>query len=251
MQRYTSTMSTITGLDLVGCVVRDVPASVEFYRDKLGLVPNMVHEQGAEFIMPDGNTFGLYNPGDMTPHVSMMFAVRDIQQAIAEFQARGLHASPPSESEVCHMAFAQDPDGNNVIIHQRKSKDETPAPAYARNGTSVNGIDISTYITKDPQKSLAFYRDMLGMTPTWIDEENGQGAEFTFEDGTTFGIWKPQDLASAPGGAFMFAVDDLPAKVAALRGKGVDVSEPLETPACHMAFAKDPDGNAVIIHKRK
>ena len=26
---------------------------------------------------------------------------------------------------------------------------------------------------------------------------------------------------------------------------------PMETPVCHMAFIKDPDGNALCIHRRK
>ena len=66
--------------------------------------------------------------------------------------------------------------------------------------------------TRDPKQSIAFHRDVLGMTPTWVDE-NG-GAEFTFEDGTTFGVWKPAetDGATIPGGGFMIAIDDPEAK---------------------------------------
>ncbi len=245
-------MSLITGLDLVGCTVNNVPASVEFYRDKLGMVPNIVHDQGAEFIMQDGNTFGVYNPGDGTPaHMSVMLRVNDIKQAVSEFRARGFKVSDPMDTTVCNMAFGQDPDGNNLIIHQRHQKDETPAPAYTRTKTSINGIDITTYFTRDPKASIAFYRDVLGMKPTWIDEN--AGAEFTFEDGTTFGVWKPEetDGATIPGGGFMVAVDDPEAKVAELRSRGVQVTDVDETPVCFMAFAKDPDGNTVIIHKRK
>jgi catechol 2,3-dioxygenase-like lactoylglutathione lyase family enzyme len=249
---YTSLMNKIVGLDLVGCTVGNVPASVEFYRDKLGLVPNMVHEQGAEFIMADGNTFGLYNPGDGSPpHASVMFRVNDAKAAVGEFRSRGFQISEPMDTTVCNMAFGQDPDGNNIIIHQRHKQDETPAPAYTRTPTSINGIDITTYFTRDPKRSIAFYRDVLGMAPTWTDEEHG--AEFTLEDGTTFGVWMPEesDRAVVPGGGFMFAVDDPHAKVAELRAKGVQITDVDETPACHMAFTQDPEGNAVIIHKRK
>lgn len=245
-------MNEITGLDLVGCTVSNVPASIEFYRDKIGMVPNMVHEQGAEFIMADGNTFGVYNPGDGTPaHMSIMFRVNDIHEAVKAFQSRGFKVSPPMDTTVCNMSFGQDPDGNNIIIHQRHQKDETPAPAYTRSNTSINGIDITTYFTTDPKRSIAFYRDVLGMTPTWVDEEGG--AEFTFDDGTTFGVWKPEgsDGVAAPGGGFMLSVDDPEAKVAELRARGVQVSNVDETPVCFMAFAQDPDGNSVIIHKRK
>jgi len=183
--------------------------------------------------------------------MSVMFRVNDIKQAVADFRSRGFQISEPLDTTVCNMAFGADPDGNNIIIHQRHQKDETPAPAYTRTNTSINGIDITTYFTSDANRSLAFYRDVLGMTPTW--EAEGQGAEFTFEDGTTFGIWKPEDSdgAAIPGGGFMVAVDDPKAKVAELRGKGVQVSDVEDTPVCFMAFAKDPDGNSVILHKRK
>lgn len=243
-------MSKVIGIDLAGCTVSDVSRSVEFYRDKLGLVPNMVHEQGAEFIFPGGETFGLYNPGDGSkPHFTVMFAVDDIKSAIAAFRERGLQLSDPQESPVCTMAFAQDPDGNPLIVHQRKEKDTTPAPAYDRTATSVNGMDIMTYFTRDAKRSIAFYRDVLGLTPSDIVEE--MGAEFQLADGTTFGVWTPDDLSNVPGGGVMFSVDDLPAKIEQLRSRGVGVSEIEETPVCYMAFAPDPDGTMAILHKHK
>lgn len=253
--RYTRSMSMITGLDLVGCTVADVPRSVAFYRDTLGLVPTMVHEEGAEFIFPDGTTLGIWNPGgdDVKPSYGVMFAVPDIHTMQAALRERGLNLADPYESPVCFMLFGADPDGNAFILHQRKTKDETPAPHYDRTPTSVNGIDIATYYTRDPERSIAFYRDVLGMTPTWTDTEGGNGAEFTLADGSTFGVWKTQGISEtgAPGGGFMLAVDDPHAKVAELRSKGVEIGDPFETHSCFMALTKDPDGIDVIIHKRK
>lgn len=113
---------------------------------------------------------------------------------------------------------------------------------------TIRGIDIAAYLVKDPARAIAFYRDVLGMTPTEIDGE-GRGAEFTFEDGSTFGVWRPEDGAS--GGAIMFAVDDIQAALDEFRSKGAELSEPQESPVCHMAFGADPEGNAIIIHQRK
>ena len=49
-----------------------------------------------------------------------------------------------------------------------------------------------------------------------------------------------------------FEVDDLPALVADLKAKGVAfAAEGIESPVCHMAVIKDPDGNAIILHKLK
>jgi predicted enzyme related to lactoylglutathione lyase len=112
----------------------------------------------------------------------------------------------------------------------------------------VKGIDIAAYLVKDPQAAIAFYRDVLGMKPTEIDGE-GRGAEFTLADGSTFGVWKPE--GGETGGAMMFAVDDAKAAVDEYRSRGLTVSDVTESPVCYMAFAADPEGNAIIIHQRK
>ena len=124
---------------------------------------------------------------------------------------------------------------------------QTAAPA-TETESLIRGIHLFAYYTGDPARSIAFYRDVLGMVPTEIDEQ-GRGAEFTLADGTTFGVWKPDDAAS--GGCVMLAVDDLAQTASDLRARGLEISDPDETPACYMAFAKDPDGNALIVHQRK
>jgi catechol 2,3-dioxygenase-like lactoylglutathione lyase family enzyme len=112
----------------------------------------------------------------------------------------------------------------------------------------IKGIDITAYLVKDPQASIAFYRDVLGMKPTAIDD-GGRGAEFTLADGSTFGVWKPEEDGS--GGAIMFAVDDAKAAVEHYRARGLQLSDVAESPVCFMAFGQDPEGNAIIIHQRK
>jgi predicted enzyme related to lactoylglutathione lyase len=114
--------------------------------------------------------------------------------------------------------------------------------------TKINGIDIAAYLVRDPQKAIAFYRDVLGMTPTAVDDE-GRGAEFTLADGSTFGVWKPEEGGS--GGAIMFAVEDAKAAVELYRGRGLELSDVMESPVCFMSFGQDPEGNSIIIHQRK
>ena len=113
---------------------------------------------------------------------------------------------------------------------------------------AVVGTDISGFLVKDPQAMIAFYRDTLGMEPTEIDDL-GRGAEFTLADGTTFGVWKTE--SGETGGFTMLAVDDVEAAREAFASRGLQFSPADETPVCHMAFAKDPEGNAIIIHRRK
>ena len=113
---------------------------------------------------------------------------------------------------------------------------------------NVIGIDIAGFLVKDPQAIIAFYRDKLGMEPTATDDE-GRGAEFTLSDGTTFGVWRGD--SGETGGFAMLAVDDIHAARETMCARGLQFSPVDETPVCHMAFAQDPEGNAVIIHQRK
>ncbi|HEV3196216.1 MAG: VOC family protein [Candidatus Cybelea sp.] len=113
---------------------------------------------------------------------------------------------------------------------------------------NITGIDLTAYLVRDPDRAVAFYRDVLGMTPTAIDDQ-GRGAEFTLPDGSTFGVWKPDDAAT--GGAIMFAVEDARAAVEYYRARGLGLSDVMESPVCFMAFGADPEGNAIIIHQRK
>ncbi len=119
----------------------------------------------------------------------------------------------------------------------------------SETATLIKGIHLSACLVSDPQRSIAFYRDVLGMTPTEIDDQ-GRGAEFTLADGSTFGVWNNGD-GPPSGAAFMFAVDDAKAAVDELRSRGVGLSDVMESPVCFMAFGQDPDGNGFIIHQRK
>ena len=118
------------------------------------------------------------------------------------------------------------------------------------DGATITGIDLSAYLVGDPQRSIAFYRDVLGLTPTDIDEK-GRGAEFVLPDGSAFGVWRPEEGARTSGGTMMFAVGDIRAAIERFRSKGAAISEPEESPVCFMAFGEDPDGNPIIIHQRK
>jgi predicted enzyme related to lactoylglutathione lyase len=53
---------------------------------------------------------------------SVALEMEDFDQAIRELQEAGVKfAMDAMESPVCHMAVVQDPDGNKVVIHERKA----------------------------------------------------------------------------------------------------------------------------------
>jgi catechol 2,3-dioxygenase-like lactoylglutathione lyase family enzyme len=244
----------ITGMDLAGCTVADVQRSIAFYRDVLGMTPVEASSGGAYFPLADGTWFGLYKPDNFEKaSFGIMFAVPDAKSAVELYRSRGAKISDPFESPVCIMAFGEDPDGNGFVIHQRTNHDDPPLPPHTRTSTSINGIDLACYLVSDPKRSLGFYRDVLGMTPTEIDEL-GRGAEFTLEDGSSFGFWRPEEIPEGTplsGGGPMFAVTDAAAGAAKLRERGVEVDGPEESPNCYMYFSKDPDGIMVVLHQRK
>ena len=171
---------------------------------------------------------------------------------MARIRAAGGQIADPEEIPgCCSMAFGTDPDGNAFIIHARLGREagSTIAQPSGADPADVVGIDITGYATKDATKAIAFYRDVVGIPPTGIDDE-GRGSEFELADGTCFGVWNAGEGFDYTGGV-MFAVGDARAAVARIRSRGGVIADPMESPVCHMAFGKDPDGNDYVIHQRK
>jgi len=113
----------------------------------------------------------------------------------------------------------------------------------------ISGIDIHTYLVKDPARAIAFWRDTMGLASTW---ESERGAEFQLSDGSCFGLWRMDDGSWSPGSGIMFAIEDVAAAATALRAAGVNVDKEIEeTSVCFMAFAEDSEGNRFILHERK
>ncbi len=113
---------------------------------------------------------------------------------------------------------------------------------------AIRGIDINTYLVKEPARAIQFYKETLGLNATWEAE---QGAEFELPDGSYFGLWKMDDGTWHPSHGVMFSVADVPAAMEFYKAKGVSFIGSEETPVCHMAFAEDSEGNHFILHCRK
>ncbi|HEY1654237.1 MAG TPA: VOC family protein [Candidatus Tumulicola sp.] len=115
----------ITGLDLSAYMVKDAPRAIAFYRDVLGLEPTKIYPDaaGAEYEFADGTTFGLWSGGDMMPfqpNNGNLFAVDDIDAAVAAVKARGIDVLMEHETPVCFLAMIMDTEGNSVTLHKRK-----------------------------------------------------------------------------------------------------------------------------------
>ena len=104
----------------------------------------------------------------------------------------------------------------------------------------------------DIKRARAFYEGDLGLKPT-MESAGGMWVEYTIGDATfaigCFGdVWK----AVSDGTCVAFEVDNLDAEIARLKSRGVKVAmEAQDSPVCRFAFVLDPDGNKVMLHKRK
>jgi len=54
----------ITGIDVHTYMVKDLSRAITFYRDVLELPLATIGENGAEFELPDGSAFELWNPAE-------------------------------------------------------------------------------------------------------------------------------------------------------------------------------------------
>jgi catechol 2,3-dioxygenase-like lactoylglutathione lyase family enzyme len=113
----------ITGLDFIAVPSQDSERSRAFYVDTLGLRP----DDGARFEFWAGDTcFGIWEPermgGKFEPQHNAHPAlhVDDVAAARAELESRGVEFMGETlDTGVCHMAFFNDPDGNNLMLHHR------------------------------------------------------------------------------------------------------------------------------------
>ncbi|HEY3863801.1 MAG TPA: VOC family protein [Verrucomicrobiae bacterium] len=104
----------------------------------------------------------------------------------------------------------------------------------------------------DMARARRFYEEQLGFKPAmisggglWVEYEFGAG---TIGIGSYGDVWKP----SEEGTCVAFEADDLDKEVARLKSVGVKFAmEITDTPVCRLAIFRDPDGNRILIHKRK
>lgn len=119
----------------------------------------------------------------------------------------------------------------------------------------VTEIAYSAYPVTDMTRARAFYEGLLGLkTATVFEHEGKQWIEYDIAGGTfavsnmSSGQWLP----SPDGPSMALEVADFAAAVADLKAANVKFNlGPMDTGVCEMAIVADPDGNSLIIHRRK
>lgn len=115
----------VKGIDASYYTVGDVEKMTAFYRAILG-EPTVVMPRIAEWTFADDTTFGLYQVGGFegASSGSVMFAVDDVEEAARQARAAGAEIDEEhgtTDTPNCTMIFASDPEGNQFILHKRKT----------------------------------------------------------------------------------------------------------------------------------
>jgi predicted enzyme related to lactoylglutathione lyase len=109
---------------------------------------------------------------------------------------------------------------------------------------TLGGLDHVWFWVRDMDRSVAFYRDALGLAmrmrheDTWAEFEAG---------GVRIGLHGVGEAATSHGGTVVFRVEDLDLAKASLAARGVAFEDHLgEVPGyARYASFSDPDGNSM------
>ena len=118
--------------------------------------------------------------------------------------------------------------------------------------TLVTGVDFIVVATKDIAAAEEFYGGVLGLP---VGARYGQSPGVEFETGNlTIAVMQSDAFGmeyATNSNPIALQVDDTHAAKAALEARGVEFApDVLDSGVCHMAFFKDPDGNALMLHHR-
>jgi catechol 2,3-dioxygenase-like lactoylglutathione lyase family enzyme len=118
--------------------------------------------------------------------------------------------------------------------------------------TPITGVDFVTVPSNDVDASIEFYAGKLGLICSVHVPERSYAE---FETGSlTLSV---VNAKSFPFGyhpdvnPIAFHVEDVAAAREELTARGIEFAgDTFDTGVCHMAFFNDPDGNALMLHKR-
>jgi catechol 2,3-dioxygenase-like lactoylglutathione lyase family enzyme len=114
----------------------------------------------------------------------------------------------------------------------------------------VEHVDFVSVLTQDLARAKRFYTDVLGLE---IETEGESDMELRLGQ-VTLDVFDPssigQTFAPSPAGIAL-RVPDVDTARSELEAKGVVFDgETIETGVCRQAWFKDPDGNALMLHRR-
>jgi predicted enzyme related to lactoylglutathione lyase len=116
--------------------------------------------------------------------------------------------------------------------------------------TTVERTDFVSVPVRDMERAKRFYAETLGIPSPNLDEawpefETGNVSLYLVDPAAIGREFVPHSADIA------LRVPDVAATRAELEAKGVEFNgEILDTGVCHMAFFRDSEGNALMLHRR-
>ena len=115
----------------------------------------------------------------------------------------------------------------------------------------VERTDFVSVPVTDVKRATSFYRDTLGLEQVseggWPEFQLGENISVYLMDPTNIG----QEFTAPHSAHIALRVGDVEETRRDLEARGVEFAgETLDTGVCHMAFFHDPDGNALMLHRR-
>ena len=113
----------------------------------------------------------------------------------------------------------------------------------------VERVDFVSFLTQDIARAKQFYAETLGLE---LESEGESDMEFRCGQ-VTLDIFDPSSIGQpfAPSTGLALRVPDVEAARVELEAKGVVFDgETITTSVCKQAWFKDPDGNALMLHRR-
>jgi catechol 2,3-dioxygenase-like lactoylglutathione lyase family enzyme len=115
----------------------------------------------------------------------------------------------------------------------------------------VERTDFVSVPVTDLERSTAWYRDALGLEQTgfgtWPELRLGENLFLYLLDPTNIG----REFAGPHTSAIALRVPDVQEARRELESKGIEFhGETFDSGVCHMALFSDPDGNALMLHRR-
>ena len=114
----------------------------------------------------------------------------------------------------------------------------------------IKEVAFVAIAVSDKERARKFYQETLELKPGMTAMEGGW---------VEYDSARPRSASAAArrepsrdGTSVAFEVDDIDSTIATLKERGVVFDmEKTETPVCWMAQFRDPDGNKLLVHKRK
>jgi catechol 2,3-dioxygenase-like lactoylglutathione lyase family enzyme len=111
----------------------------------------------------------------------------------------------------------------------------------------VEHVDFINVPTRDTKRAFAWYREVLGLP---LDDNNPEELR---AGQVTVTFWEPESEGfefKPDVGGFAVRVADVDEAKSELETRGAECVGSGDTGVCKMAVFLDPDGNAVILHRR-